>query len=58
MPHYHLKTATAAIKPILGDYYRQSDDSIFKSFVRSWKSCHFIKDQGSKIYYQSKADLK
>jgi omega-3 fatty acid desaturase (delta-15 desaturase) len=58
MPHYHLKTATAAIKPILGDYYRQSDDFIFKSFIRSWRTCHFVKDQGSKIYYQSKTDLK
>ncbi|OUC14284.1 MAG: fatty acid desaturase [Alkalinema sp. CACIAM 70d] len=53
MPHYHLKTATEAIKPLLGDYYRKSDESIWTSFWNSYFACHFIADEGSKIYYQS-----
>jgi omega-3 fatty acid desaturase (delta-15 desaturase) len=57
MPHYHLKTATASIKPLLGEYYRQSNDSILKALLRSWKSCHFVKDRGGKVFYQSKSDL-
>ena len=57
MPHYHLKTATEAIKPILGDYYRKSDKSIFQAFWHSFKTCHFVADTGSKIYYQSKTKL-
>ena len=53
MPHYHLKAATESIKPILGDYYRKSNEPIVKSFIKSYWACHFVPDQGSKVYYQS-----
>nr|WP_305082378.1 fatty acid desaturase [Oculatella sp. LEGE 06141] len=52
MPHYHLKTATEAIKPILGSYYRHSNEPIWKSFMRSYWACQFVSDQGSGVYYQ------
>ncbi|MBD1923336.1 DUF3474 domain-containing protein [Microcoleus sp. FACHB-831] len=58
MPHYHLKTATEAIKPILGDYYRKSERSVFSAFLRSYKTCHFVKDTGSKVYYTPKSELE
>ena len=52
IPHYHLKTATAAIRPILGDYYRQTYEPIWTSFIRSYWACHFVPDHGSGVYYQ------
>ena len=56
MPHYHLKAATEAIKPVLGDYYRKSEEPIWRAFVNSYLLCHFVPDQGSKVYYQSPRD--
>jgi omega-3 fatty acid desaturase (delta-15 desaturase) len=58
MPHYHLRTATAAIKPILGDYYRESREPIFQALWRSYKSCHFVSDLGGVVYYHSQEELK
>lgn len=52
MPHYYLKDATEAIKPILGDYYRQTREPVWKSLWRSARECIFVPNEGQKVYYQ------
>lgn len=58
IPHYNLKRATAAIKPVLGEYYRKSDEPIFRSLFRSAKRCHFVANDGAKVYYQPVDNLR
>lgn len=54
MPHYHLLTATEAIKPILGEYYHKSDEPVWKTLFKSAQNCHYVPDQGSPVYYRPK----
>jgi len=52
IPHYHLKDATAAIKPILGCYYKQSEESILLAMFRLWKECRFVPNEGKVRFFK------
>ncbi|MEL6775931.1 MAG: fatty acid desaturase [Cyanobacteria bacterium J06597_16] len=52
MPHYHLKDATEAIKPVLGDYYRESKTPIWKSLWQSAQECLYVPNEGPVVYYR------
>ncbi|MBD2440320.1 fatty acid desaturase [Nostoc sp. FACHB-110] len=53
IPHYNLLKATQAIKPVMGEHYRQSEEPIWKALWRSANSCLFVPDTGGKVYYTS-----
>jgi acyl-lipid omega-3 desaturase len=55
MPHYYLKDATEAIRPIMGEYLRESKDSIWTSLRRSARECIYVPNEGQVVYYQKRS---
>jgi len=54
MPHYHAEEATAAVIPLLGEYYRYDSTPIFTALWRSFGKCEILypdeKQQGVHWY--------
>lgn len=42
IPHYHVKEATDAIRPLLGEHYLYSRRSVITDFYRTLLQCHFV----------------
>ena len=58
IPHYNLVEATQAVKPVLGDYYREPKRSgwfplhVFRNLTKSFARDHYVADTGDIVYYQ------
>lgn len=51
IPHYHAAEATAAIRPVLGEWYLHSRRFVLFDFVRTLVGCHFVKSaEGREVY--------
>jgi acyl-lipid omega-3 desaturase len=58
MPHYRLKKATEAIKPLLGEYYRKSEKSVIRGFFDSVTTCMTAPSKGTPVYYGLPSDKR
>lgn len=55
IPHYHLRAATEALKPHLGEYYNEARLPFWKAFVRNARSCHYVDDHSHTAYFRRDA---
>lgn len=65
IPHYHLCKATEAVKPVLGDYYREPVPSpgpfpthLIEPLVRSFGKDHYVDDSGDIVFYKKHPSVK
>ncbi|WCL49565.1 fatty acid desaturase [Leptospira sp. GIMC2001] len=52
IPHYNLLEAKKHLKKALGSDYRESKNSLFYDFMKSYRDCITIPDKGNIVYYK------
>jgi len=53
IPHYRLREADAAIRPILGEHGRVSDESVLRALWRAARGCQVIPESGERVFYEA-----
>lgn len=52
IPHYRLREATAALRPVLGSHYRVSAQPIWRALLEAARRCHVVPEEGGVVYYE------
>lgn len=53
MPHYYAEEASAAIKPILGKFYKEDKRNVFVAMWKDWNVCRFVApdEAGNNVFW-------
>jgi omega-3 fatty acid desaturase (delta-15 desaturase) len=52
IPHYRLREAAAAIKPLLGEQYREDRRPIWRALLAALRQCQVVPEDGGLVYYE------
>ncbi|KAJ7503807.1 fatty acid desaturase-domain-containing protein [Mycena galericulata] len=55
VPFYNLPEVTAAIKPVLGEYYNYDDTPALIALWRAFTQCTFVEDEGDIVFFKDRA---
>ncbi|KAK4698789.1 hypothetical protein P7C70_g7480, partial [Phenoliferia sp. Uapishka_3] len=52
IPHYNAWEATEALKAFLGEHYTSTDENMFVSLWKNFKTCRFVDDDDEVVFYR------
>lgn len=55
IPHYRLRAAAAAVRPVLGDLYREDRRPVLEALRAAMRTCRVVPAAGEVVYYEAPA---
>ncbi|SCZ91642.1 BZ3500_MvSof-1268-A1-R1_Chr5-1g07576 [Microbotryum saponariae] len=52
IPHYHAWEATEALKEFLGEHYQSTDENMFVSLWKNFRTCRYVDDEGDVVFFR------
>ncbi|SCV72313.1 BQ2448_3850 [Microbotryum intermedium] len=52
IPHYHAWEATEALKEFLGEHYQSTNENMFVSLWKNFRTCRYVDDEGDVVFFR------